>query len=212
MKKLLVLGDSLTLPRNTPEACAYEQTWPVLLKQFYEVHQVSIGGGTVRDIYRQIEYHIAFKPDYVILQSGIVDCAPRALSAFELEVLNKIWLTRKLVLPFVKQNTHFLRKWRNKKYSNPNVYRDFLVKIKKRFSEADVYALGILPGNIEYERTVPGINDSISLYNRLLRDTFAERFISLDNIDANGVMSDHIHLNKLGHEFVFHSVKARLNH
>src|SRR5688500_17972440 len=95
-KKILIITDSLGLPRAVPEVCSYEQTWPFLLNNAgYQIHQVSIGGATVSELYRQLEYHYLFLPDLVIVQSGIVDCAPRALGKFESLLLNKFIVTRK---------------------------------------------------------------------------------------------------------------------
>ncbi len=54
MKKILVITDSLGLPRKDPEECLFENTWPFLLKKNgFIIHQVSIGGATIDQLYRQ---------------------------------------------------------------------------------------------------------------------------------------------------------------
>lgn len=42
MKKILIITDSLALPREKPEICAFEDTWPELLKKNkkFQIHQV----------------------------------------------------------------------------------------------------------------------------------------------------------------------------
>ncbi|HEY9049471.1 MAG TPA: SGNH/GDSL hydrolase family protein [Ohtaekwangia sp.] len=203
MKRILVVGDSLTLPRDKPETCVYQNTWPELLKKSFIVHQVSIGGGTIRDLHRQLEYYKAYNPDIVILQSGIVDCAPRSLSQFEVMVLEKNWFTRKFFLPLVKRNSKFLRKVRGKTYTPAGTFSSFLDKIKKQLPGAKIYSLAILPTNDQYELVVPGITKKVKEYNEILKKHFGTGFISLDEIDRKGIMSDHIHLNEIGHLYVY---------
>ncbi len=71
MKKILVITDSLGLPRKDPEECLYENTWPILLKKNgFIIHQVSIGGATIDQLYRQVAYHKLFNPDIVIIQDS----------------------------------------------------------------------------------------------------------------------------------------------
>jgi lysophospholipase L1-like esterase len=208
MKKVLILGDSLTLPRHKPEPCAYDDTWPVLLKKNFLVHHVALGGGTIKEIARQLPYHIAYEPDVVIIQSGIVDCAPRALGKLELEVMQQTWFTRKFILPFFKSNNTRLRRIRNKVYSTPSEYASHLGEIKRTLPGALVYALTILPTNQDYEAKVPGIGKRVVQYNSILQKQFGANLISLNDIGAQNIMSDHIHLNRGGHHYVYERIIA----
>lgn len=205
-KKILVLGDSLTLSRRTPELCRHETTWPVKLRMQYEVHQVSIGGGTIRDIHRQIEYHKEFAPDYVILQCGIVDCAPRALTQFELEFIKRLWGVRRLMFWLINQNNYALRKYRGVTYTSPTEFESYFKKIQQAFKESKIYSIGILPAFRDYEKTVPGIGKRIEQYNKILRDQAGSDFISCSEISLDCVMNDNIHLTEQGHDFVFRKI------
>ena len=81
---ILVIGDSLSLPRNFPEEVNSCDIWPQLLqKKGINIVQASLGGGTIKDLFLQSNYYKAYTPSRVIVQSGIVDCAPRALTYFE---------------------------------------------------------------------------------------------------------------------------------
>lgn len=74
----MILTDSLSLPRVFPEKCKFEDTYPYLLRRMgLHVHQVSIGGATSDTLVSQLHYHLPFNPKIIILQVGIVDCAPR---------------------------------------------------------------------------------------------------------------------------------------
>jgi hypothetical protein len=210
MKKVLILGDSLPLPRYKPELCLYNDTWPALIQKDYKVHMVAIGGGTIKDLYRQMEYHMPFQPDYVILQCGIVDCAPRALGKLELEVMQSLWMTKRLVLPLVKRQNRILREVRKKTYTPPKQFESFLGKIKKSLADIPVFSIGILPTCSEYERIVPGVTKRVEQYNDILLRFFNKNFISTAEIDRNGIMSDFIHLNGEGHQFISNKILSKL--
>jgi hypothetical protein len=205
MKKVLVLGDSLTLPRNHPQKCEYSDTWPELLKTHFKVHQVSIGGGTIKDLFRQIEYHIAYDPEIVILQGGIVDCAPRTLTRTELTVLENSWVGKR-ILGVIKKNSSYIRKLRKRTYISPKQFLYYADRIKQSFPNARVISVGILPANQDYETKIPGITSNICVYNDILRKVFRDGFLPMDDMDRSGIMSDDIHLNAKGQRDVFEKV------
>ena len=60
-KRILIISDSLALPRSNPEETLYEETYPYLLKKDYEVMQLSYGGGTIGEIVHQAHYYITYK-------------------------------------------------------------------------------------------------------------------------------------------------------
>ena len=74
MKRILLLTDSLAMPREEPELTLYEDTYPYLLRKKYEVFQFSKGGGLMKEFVEQTFYYNQYRPDVVILQIGIVDC------------------------------------------------------------------------------------------------------------------------------------------
>lgn len=207
-KKILILTDSLGLPREKPEVCAYEQTWPVLLKQNpdFIVHQVSIGGGTSSDILRQIEYHHSFNPDIVIVQVGIVDCAPRFMTRLELEIIKKIpFLGRRLIKTL---NNNAVRKYRNISYCPPKAFENNIIKIHQTFKDREVYYIGILPATDTYESILPGIASNIKLYNKILSKQ--PGFLSMEKISTTCIMSDHHHLNANGHSYIYSKILEQI--
>ncbi|MBI3217923.1 MAG: SGNH/GDSL hydrolase family protein [Bacteroidetes bacterium] len=210
MKKLLVLGDSLSLPRLQPEFCSYEDTWPTLLRQHFNVHQVSLGGGTITDIVRQVEYHKVFNPDIAVIQCGIVDCAPRALSIFELEFIKKLWGIRTILLPVIKRYSRKIRGLRSKTYTTPKVFKNCLALIKETFPNSTILVIGILPPCTEYEIQVPGVSARINQFNAILKLQAGQNYISLDQIERTSIMSDYVHLNPAGQRFVYEKIRTLL--
>jgi lysophospholipase L1-like esterase len=196
-KKILLLTDSLSLPRFKPEVCKYVDTYPEHLKQKgYIVHQVSIGGATSGDILMQVNYHKAFEPDYVFVQVGIVDCAPRFFTRLELELYRKL---KKVGVVLMK-----IRKKRRKVYTYHDGFRANISQIQKSYSEIPVYFIGILPATESYEKLLPGITQNIKSYNNILSQT--QHYISNDDFDSSGIMSDGHHLNAKGHQLLFEKI------
>ena len=120
--KILILTDSLGLPRFEPEPCFFEETWPILLKEIYSnIHQVSIGAATSQIILKQVNYQKAFNPDLVILQVGIVDCAPRFMTRKELDLTYALGIFGK-GLRFLF-NRNWIKKLRNISYINEHIQK-----------------------------------------------------------------------------------------
>lgn len=210
MAKVLVITDSLGLPRKKPQICDYEETWPTLLRNSgHVVHQVSIGGATVNELFNQSHYHCSFNPEIVIVQSGIVDCAPRALTKFENLIFNKFYLSRKFMKYILPKITNILRRYRGISYTNIGIYEKNILRFKNQFSDADLFWLSIVPSNEEYEKSVPGIDKNIKKYNSILKKQLKDNLIWLKNIE-NGVMSDHIHLNSMGHKYIFDLITEKV--
>lgn len=210
-KKILIFSDSLALPRSTPEVCTYEETWPVLLKNDgFNIHQLSIGGATIRELNSQMHYHFLFSPDVVIVQAGIVDCAPRALGKLELLLLNHFYITKKLLQFFLPKCYFFLRKKRNISYTTKEEYRKYINSFLKMFSGKKIYWIGILPSTEEYEKVVPGISKRIITFNGILKECLFDNYLSMDDIPKEGIMSDFMHLNAIGHSYVFNRIRSKM--
>jgi lysophospholipase L1-like esterase len=212
-KKILLLTDSLALPRDVPEQVKLEDTWPYLLKlEFgnYYFHQASKGGGTVNEIIHQLSYLKAFHPDVVIIQQGIVDCAPRALSKFEVDIFNNFRVTRYISNRLLKQNSVFLRKWRNITFTSKSKFSAAIDNLAESFGAEKMNWLGILPGSMAYDKKVPGIIININAYNQIIKNQLGNQYIDMEHFPKDGKMIDLFHLNKIGHRFIFEKLKALL--
>jgi hypothetical protein len=197
--KILILTDSLGLPRLKPELCSFEETWPIVLKNKYpNIHQVSIGAATSQVILKQINYQKAFNPDVVILQVGIVDCAPRFMSRKELDITYGLGSFGK-GLRFLF-NRNWIKKLRNISYTHEVEFEKNIIDIKKSFT-CPVITIDILPADEGYERLLPGVTNKISAYNNILKQHFEYLVESKDVINHKGIMTDHHHLNKIGHAY-----------
>lgn len=208
MKKILIITDSVSLPRKTNDGIVeWHETYVNRLKQElldYEFITVAIGGATIRDLRKQLNYYKILKPEILILQCGIVDCAPRAYGKIEMEIIRKIKLYRftKLFLPY-------LRKKRAHTYTSLKLFKKTLIEMKNIVNADSFYSLSILPSNPDYEKLLPGISKNINDYNEVLFSN--TNFIDLSNIPKEGILKDHHHINAIGHEFIFNTILRKLN-
>lgn len=209
-KRLLILTDSLGLPRPQPDVVTGPETWPQLLKKDFDVIQMSLGGATIEDIFNQTHYYLPFEPDLVLLQAGIVDCAPRALSRLEAINLNHFWVTRGALSKIMPKYGGAIRKFRHKVYTPLPAFEGFVQKIIDRFAPVPVYWIGIAPALPTYEEKVPGITANIRLYNQKLATLFGTRFIDLADLPASGIASDFHHLSVQGNQLLAARVLATL--
>lgn len=198
--RILFLTDSLSLPRESEEEnVSYEDTYIHKLRlRFpeYTIADSAIGGATIKDLYKQVFYYKSFKPDIVILQSGIVDCAPRAYRSFGKKVLVKLGLISKL-----KGLTRFLRKYRGYTLTKPTKFKFYLTKISLDFKDAKLYSLGILEAADAYEKKVPNIQRNVKRYNEILKSN--STFIDNSDVPFDAIMNDYHHLNAKGHQLIF---------
>ena len=206
-KRILIISDSLALPRSKPEQTLYEDTYPYMLGKDYEVFQISFGGGTIKEIVHQAHYYRSYNPDYIVLQSGIVDCAYRAFPVFVdkgavysgfLDLYRRV--LAKIIPPRI------LRRVFRYRYTNPKDFEASIISLKEAFPGTKILAIGIIPASKEYAELVHNIDKSISQYNAILERNMATGFINLSDMPENGVMSDHHHLNKFGHQFIVNKI------
>lgn len=202
--KVLLLTDSVALPRKHKNGeVQWQDIYFSKLQQHFNEHEfilVGMGGATIQQLRAALNYYVLVKPDLIILQSGIVDCAPRALGQLELEVIKKLHLFR-----LIKPMTQFLRKHRNIAYSSPKIFEQTLVKIKNTFPGKPLIGIGILPGCEDYDKITPGISKRINLYNSIIEKH--TEYINNNDFPREGIIQDFHHINEVGHKVIFEKLK-----
>lgn len=175
----------------------------MLRKKERNIHQVSIGAATSKVLLKQVTYQKAFNPDLVIIQVGIVDCAPRFMSYKELDLTGALGACGR-VLRFLF-NRKWIKKFRNISYINEVDFKSNILNIQNAF-DCPMLALGILPASSEYESILPGVTNKINLYNTILEEN-VNFFVNANKILVHdGIMNDHHHLNKSGHYYLFNLI------
>lgn len=207
MKRIVLFTDSLAMPREEPEVTFFEDTYPYLLRKDYEVFQFSKGGGLMSEFVEQTFYYNQYKPDIIILQIGIVDCSPRAFTKLEEAFFHSNRLLG-LVRSFISKSglSKKIRNFRRLSWTPKRSYRQGCEFFISKFPQSKVFALSIVPPSKGYEKQVPGISKKIDEYNNILKEVFKQDFIDLSNIPMEGIMSDHHHLTKVGHQYVYDKI------
>lgn len=208
-RKVLILTDSLSLPREISggSVVKYHETYVFLLRKSnpnIEFIHVGIGGATISQLDSLVKYYVFAEPDLVVIHCGIVDCAPRALSEFELLFFGKIRLLR-LILPFTK----FLRKYRKLTYTKPKVFLNTLQKIRNSFKNVELITVGILPSCEAYEALAPGITENILKFNKILEEE--GNYIDNSDFPRAGIIEDHHHLSSIGQFEIYKKLNAIIN-
>jgi len=213
MKKLLVVSASESLARHEPEVTYWEDTYPYLLSSEYRVYQHSVGGARVDELDDAcLAYLRQFRPDIVILNSGLVDCAPRAYKWIEERIFEAYWFPRKIRNLISKTiTTRKLRAMRRVVETPINHFKARCEEIRDTFPQAQVYCIGILPPLDRYEEVNPGITVNVKAYNDVLKNVFGNHYISIDGIPKEGIMTDLQHLNQLGHKYVYERIMNAIN-
>ena len=218
MKRILFVTDSIGSPRNIPEKCTFNDTW---------CYQVSKNIGNMEVLFENIHgldtdmligeflTRISlYEPDIIILQVGIVDCAPRVFTKFQLRVVK--FLKLKFLHSFVSSNYAKLSKVRNIAYVSQSVFHENLIQFINALDGIQIYALSIAPPSSKLKSKSPLMNERVATYNNILEEVFKNNFIDpFKNIDQvlldDMYMSDLIHFNKDGQSYISHFVKQSLN-
>ena len=163
------------------------------------------------DFIEQSSYYKQYRPDIIILQIGIVDCGPRAFSKVE-EILfcsNRLFYSIRRFLS--KTNiSRKIRNFRRLSWTPLQAYKEGFEFLISKFPDSIVYALSIIPTSEEYESQVPGISKKIFEYNSILQEVFGDNLINLSEIPNEGIMSDHHHLTKVGHQYVYEEIIKKI--
>jgi len=230
---LMVYGDSLSLPRAFEGIQCYH-TYPELIRQWYiksrpesevYLYNRSQGGGNIELLYKEFQrdcdYFGNSDEKVMILQCGIVDCAPRTIPMWLRAQISKVPGPQRAPI------TNFLHNNRSKmlnlglvwRATPPEkfrrLYKNFLSQASKEFSR--VYIFNILPTTENIEKHSPGLGASIKRYNRIIGEVVASvradniRLLDIHEFAAGGKtkegdfvnVKDGHHISPVGHKVFY---------
>ncbi|NYT39228.1 SGNH/GDSL hydrolase family protein [Sphingomonas sp. R-74633] len=184
----------------------YEQSYIAQLKAAnpdYDVIHYGHGGATIERLFNYTSYfHRTVRPDFCFVQSGIVDCAPRALKEIELQAIKALPLVGRMIGKLVQKNAATIRKFRKLSYTPIDTYRVYLDKFEQTFGR--IWWITIPPASSAYEQQLPGITAQVDAYNQLLE---VRPHVATADFTEAEMMSDFHHLSVAGHKKLF----ARMN-
>lgn len=230
-KKILLIGDSLALPGHLN---LHEDTWICKLKKHFPNYDfitffkralttdvlISMGGGEsgIDKFPMGADCLEFFMPDYVVLQLGVVDCAPRLFSPVERKALS--------VAPGFLRSTviKVARIFRTQSVKRadvpPEVFernlRIYFERCQRNNVEKIVVILICIPSE-KFKVKNPGIVDAVVQYNNLYKKIVDEfPFVVLvEPLDSTKydcqIFEDGYHPNKTGHQLVYEAVASNLD-
>ncbi|ARU59543.1 hypothetical protein OLMES_5563 [Oleiphilus messinensis] len=210
-KRMLILTDSLGAPRIEPELVNYDQTWVAKVKceaqnNGYDVIAFTANGLDSANLLSEVNFKLhLYKPNVVIFQFGIVDCAPRVWSDRE-KLLFRILNLHNLAARIGKNYHAPISKFRN---ITAVSIADFALNIKSINEKIRQHApdgctlihVPIGPPCSAYFELSPAIGENIIRYNKVLGEN-SDRFLTdFSQLDPETIYtSDCHHLNQTGHE------------
>jgi len=231
--KILCIGDSTAMPNGVDKQ--YEDTWQYLLKStFQSIDCITffMRGLTTEALVtmgKKIEYGIPkgadllefWRPDIVVLQLGVVDCAPRLfnINSFERKLINRF--------PLKLFRDHYIRmvkKMRMRKPEHaiikPDQFKNNLVDYFNRCQKLKLRKLIVIGIPIPDQRMLdknPLIIDAIVIYNNIYRQLekrypFIKVVFPLDatKYPEEIIYTDGYHPNPLGFKLIFDDLKKTL--
>lgn len=219
MKKILILTDSLGVPRTRPERLTDDACWVYRLVDEgcdrFRFRLSTVPGLDSRQLLAMARlYHAAIGPDVIVLQVGIVDAYPRALKRIELSLLARLpgFLSR-FFHALVKRFYAPLVKLRNIHYVEPAEFRSNLLELRSLFPDTRFLVLPVAPATAEYRQRNPLVEQSLADYNIILGEVFGAGFLAdcfAGELPEAVVTSDNHHLSERGNERVFEAVRRAL--
>jgi lysophospholipase L1-like esterase len=225
--RILILGDSLSFPRphrGQPVAT----TWPTLLKAQLPAADIWLRAqprSCILDVLKELSFFTDSLPDFdvVIVQTGIVDCAPRPYPRWLYKLIETFLGMAKLRRIERFAHEHLL--WM---YNRPWVgTREFVravqeiaATVRQRNPRARTVFIPIAAPSRTIVQSLPGIDHAAAAYNKiLLREIAAlgsahscqcvDPFAQADPFDVT--IEDGHHLSVAGHRLIAEALARLLN-
>ena len=221
-KKLLIIGDSNCLPRYSgfqKDIIRVDDTYVYKLQkklENYDIQTMIIGGITTAELLNfTIPYYNAWKPDFVIVQSGINDIKSQFIknsrANLVYRILSKFNISKKIIKEKIIYNKHLVRMSPKPKVELEDLERQ-VVKFKNLFINSNILWLEIYSDET-IDQNRPYTSQRINDYNNMLREVLKNSFIELREIkNISNYTSDGFHLNRNGQLLLFEKlIKIILN-
>jgi acyl-CoA thioesterase-1 len=205
MTSIVIVGDSLAF--NRPDSLNNEQRWPALLREKlsgYKVNNLSMGSST-SNRFKKLPKSLLSADDILIVQIGVVDCAPRLFNRFENKVISILPkpLSKKVIAFFKKRRVQSSAR----AYVDPLKFENNLLRLFNKYKDTAIYYIKILPASTKYMSSNPAVSKAIDQYNSII-DVCANKFPKVQLISFNNqniddlTLEDGYHLNASGHLLV----------
>lgn len=149
--------------------------------EYIELKDEAKGSVTILDMLEQYEHdsgYYEFPADVLILQSGVVDCAPRPVAQETRDKISKMpSLLKNIAIKYLHKNR---KKILEKGNAHVRVERELFFNSVKQFLQRAVkdykriYVINVCPTNEKTEQHSPGFTNNINEYNDLIKKAIKE--------------------------------------
>ena len=223
-KKILILTDSIGNPQPFlgNDSTELEETFPFIIKKNLKdtlFHQITLGHAMSSNLLAQARAYIStWKPEYVLVCSGINDATPVPFSETEKKFLFKYLLINKMGDKFrnyIKKNVQYNDKilWiRSKSRENPENFLLNLNKFINSFKSSKIFWYEIFVDDKE-DKNKKNILNHINKFNKVLDESNSINFIKVKKslVEGYGIAKDNIHLNISGHKILARKFLDQIN-
>lgn len=215
-KRVLILTDSLGCPRKETEVT---KTWTDQVIRAnsgkgYFFYTYCKRGLYANDIY--CEYVECLKPDYIIVQVGVVDACRRVFTIFQEKVIRRIPIISKLLFGLSKKYYYYLTKRKSLHYTTPEDFSKIFTRLIEN-TKAKFCFLAIAPAGSRMKQIVFHFEEDVLAYNRILEslaETYPDRVVFIDPYQVvkqdELFLNDGHHLTDVGLDLVFKAVNHYL--
>lgn len=220
-KKLVILGDSLSMPRIN-DGVLYEDSYPSILANSIDFEVIN-RSRRANDTNEQLKLQNSFddvtsiKPDIVVLHLGIVDCSPRLFSRLGNKVINKLKYINKYIIKIMSKNRFFFTKLFKKVYVNIDKYKSNMEQIIDFLKENNVehiFIINICSTNKENSLRSFNFEKNIEDYNNVIDEVAKKTRVTIIDMrkytPEEILIQDGIHLNKNGNKIIADSIIKRI--
>jgi len=224
--RILILGDSLPFPRPH-KGQPVDVTWPTLLKARFPGADLWLRASPrscILDVIKELFFFTDSLPDFdaIIVQTGIVDCAPRPYPRWVYKSLETFLGMAKLrkIERFAHDHLLWLhgRPWVNER-SFASSLRRIVETAHERNPRLVALFIPIAPPTRTIVQTLPGIDHAAAIYNQAMeRETSGlaaeyscqclQPFADRDPLEIT--IEDGHHLSVTGHRLIAESLASAL--
>jgi lysophospholipase L1-like esterase len=211
---LLVIGNSVSLP-PAPNVAAYPELVAARLAGTWHVRTVIHSGATIEQMEGDVQQALDERPDCVVLQVGINECAPRPLSVAERERLGRLrplTLRHYIIRAIHHLRPHIIRMRALHQFTPLPRFVEAVARTLAYAAErgARVLVLPLTPVTATAERRTPYSTREIVRYNAALAGFAGPR---VDVVSAAAIFGDRtadelcmspdtVHLSASAHEAI----------
>ncbi|MFA6013583.1 MAG: GDSL-type esterase/lipase family protein [Gallionellaceae bacterium] len=232
MKKLLIIGDSLSMSRHE-DGIGYEEMYSSHLaiafpeRLIVNASERANSSNRISSSSYLGEYVYPMKPDVTVIQIGVVDCLPRLLTDYQRRIVSigtRFRITRGVTtryLEHLSNRRYQITKKRPISFVSRADFEKNLSLIKSVLISENPHCkfvvIGIpCPSKALTEKSY-GADDFVREYNNILRNVFNcknSKFIEFYEATKNNpslLLHDGYHISGLGHNYLFHSTRDILS-